>query len=113
MPLLLEAMLWRRIEERRDRVEAFADYVLPPDHGTERLGMPMGLPSIPDAELALLRAWIEQGCPGPTEVTGMPGMDDGFLVPDGPIAVNHGCQQRDPSARRPSWATQPPPAWAR
>ncbi|MEZ4329572.1 MAG: hypothetical protein R3B40_30350, partial [Polyangiales bacterium] len=91
LPLLLEAMLRRRIEERRDRVEAFADYELPPDHGTEHLGMPMGLPSIPDAELALLRAWIEQGCPGPTEVTGMPGIDDGFLVPDGPITVNHGC----------------------
>jgi hypothetical protein len=27
--------------------------------------MPMGLPSIPDDELALLRAWIEQGCVGP------------------------------------------------
>ena len=113
VPLLLEAMLLRRVEERRDRVEAFADYVLPPDHGTERLGMPMGLPSIPDAELAVLRAWIEQGCPGPTEVTGMPGIDDGFLVPDGPIPVNHGCAQRDLSDARPSWATQPPPEWAR
>jgi cbb3-type cytochrome oxidase cytochrome c subunit len=112
LPLLLEAMLLRRVEERRDRVEAFADYRLPPDHGTERLGMPMGLPSIPDAELALLRAWIEQGCPGPTEVTGMPGIDDGFLVPDGPIPVNHGCAQRDLSEARPSWATQPPPTWA-
>ncbi len=113
MPRLLEVMLARRVEEQRDRVEAFADYELPPDHGTELLGMPMGLPSIPDAELSILRAWIEQGCPGPTEVTGMPGIDDGYLVPDGPIGVNHGCQQRDPSATRPEWSTQPPPVWER
>jgi hypothetical protein len=102
IPLLLEVMLLRRVEERRDRVEAFADYALPPDHGSEHLGMPMGLPSIPDAELALLRAWIEQGCPGPTEVTGMPGIDDGFLVPDGPIPVNHGCELRAPTEPRPA-----------
>jgi cytochrome c2 len=113
IPLLLEVMLLRRVEERRDRVEAFADYELPPDHGSEHLGMPMGLPSIPDEELALLRAWIEQGCPGPTEVTGMPGIDDGFLVPDGPIPVNHGCELRAPTEPRPAWSTQPPPEWER
>ena len=113
LPELLEVMLLRRVEERRDRIEAFQDHVLPADHGTHEPGMPMGLPSIPDEELAVLRAWIEQGCPGPTEVTGMGGITDGYLVPDGPIEPNRGCQVRLPSAERPEWATQPPPAWAR
>ena len=58
IPLLLEVMLLRRVEERRDRVEAFADYALPPDHGSEHLGMPMGLPSIPDELPASLAALV-------------------------------------------------------
>lgn len=112
MPLLLEVMLRRRDEERRDHVLPFHDHERPAytDHEP---GMPMGLPSIPDDEIALVRAWIEQGCPGPTEITGMPGITDGFLVPDGPIAVNHGCGVRVPMDPRPEWASQPPPEWAR
>ncbi|MEM9073727.1 MAG: cytochrome c [Myxococcota bacterium] len=111
-PPVVEVMMTRRNEERRDRVEPFHDSPRPA-HVNEEPGMPMGLPSIPDDEVALLRAWIAQGCPGPTEVTGMPGITDGFLVPDGPIAKNEGCEVRAPSEDRPSWSTRPPPEWAR
>ena len=112
LPPLIEVMLDRRVEELRDRVEVFEDHERPayPDSAP---GMPMGLPSIPDEEVALVRAWIAGGCPGPTEVTGMPGIDDGFLVPDGPIAKNQGCELRAPSEDRPAWSNQPPPEWAR
>jgi hypothetical protein len=43
----------------------------------------------------------------------MPGIDDGYLVPDGPVAPNRGCSLRAPSAERPAWATAPPPPWER
>ncbi|MEZ4246821.1 MAG: cytochrome c [Polyangiales bacterium] len=115
-PPLVLAMMTRRREERRDRVDAFQDRERPDypaishDHP---LGMPMGLPSIPDDEVVIVRAWIAQGCPGPTEVTGMPGITDGFLVPDGPITQNQGCERRDPATERPAWSTQPPPEWER
>ncbi len=110
VPPLLAVMLLRHDEEPRDRVRPMHDHAR--DHFSgERPGMPMGLPSIPDDELALVRAWIEQGCVGPTEVTGMPGIPDGFLVPDGPIAQNRGCEVRAPLAERPEWASQPPPAF--
>lgn len=112
LPPLVEVMLDRRLEEQRDRVPAFHDHARP-NRGRERPGMPMGLPSIPDEEIALVVTWIAQGCPGPTEVTGMPGIDDGFLVPDGPIANNQGCGVRAPSEERPEWSTQPAPEWAR
>lgn len=112
LPPLIEVMLDRRVEEFRDRVEAFEDYERP-HHPETAPGMPMGLPSIPDDEIAIVRGWIAAGCPGPTEVTGMPGIDDGFLVPDGPIAKNEGCELRAPSEDRPEWSTQPPPEWAR
>ncbi len=112
LPPLVRAMMDRRVEERRDRVPPFADYERPP-HPDGPPGMPMGLPSIPDDEVALVRAWIDAGCPGPTEVTGMPGITDGFLVPDGPIAKNQGCELRAPAERRPRWSNRPPPEWAR
>lgn len=115
LPPLVLAMMTRRREERRDRQEPFADHARPDYPEVTRahpVGMPMGLPSIPDEEIALVRAWIAQGCPGPTEVTGMPGITDGYLVPDGPIAVNRGCERRDPAAERPAWSTRPPPEWA-
>ncbi|MFO0715033.1 MAG: c-type cytochrome [Sandaracinus sp.] len=110
VPPLLAVMLWRHDEEVRDRVRPMHDHARP-SFASERPGMPMGLPSIPDDELALVRAWIEQGCVGPTAITGMPGIPDGFLVPDGPIAQNRGCEVRAPSAERPEWASHPPPAF--
>ncbi len=110
LPPLLEVMLERRDEERRDHVAAGHDHVRP-EYAREEPGMPMGLPSIPDDEVALVARWIADGCPGPTEVTGMGGITDGFLVPDGPIDLNQGCQLRAPSAIRPAWATQTPPDW--
>lgn len=113
VPPILAAMLRRRTEEARDFIPAGHEHA-PADHPDASVlpGMPMGLPHIPDEEMALVRAWIEQGCPGPTEVTGMPGITDGFLVPDGPIAVNQGCGVRLPATERPEWSTHPPPAWA-
>jgi cytochrome c5 len=112
MPILLEVMLRRRDEERRDHVLPFHDHERP-EYADHEPGMPMGLPSMTDEEIGIVRAWIEQGCPGPTAVTGMPGITDGFLVPDGPIAINHGCQVRAPAETRPEWSTHPPPEWAR
>ncbi|MDQ3035576.1 MAG: hypothetical protein M3Y87_24430 [Myxococcota bacterium] len=112
MPLLLEVMLRRRDEERRDHVLPFHDHERP-RYADHEPGMPMGLPSMTDEEIGIVRAWIEQGCPGPTRVTGMPGITDGFLVPDGPIAANHGCGVRPPAETRPAWSTQPAPEWAR
>lgn len=111
-PRILEQMMWRRREHLRDRIAPFADHVRPAYLEGEP-GMPMGLPAMTDEEMGILRAWIEQGCPGPTRVTGMPGITDGYLVPDGPIGVNHGCGRRDPSEERPAWSTAPPPPWAR
>lgn len=116
VPPILEVMMARRTEELRDRVMPFHDHVrpdYPPLDEDTPLGMPMGLPHIPDDEVALVRTWIAQGCPGPTEVTGMPGITDGFLVPDGPIAKNEGCELRAPAEERPAWSTQPPPEWER
>ncbi|MBN8617210.1 MAG: c-type cytochrome [Deltaproteobacteria bacterium] len=110
IPPLLAVMLLRHDEEPRDRVRPMHDHARAP-FVSQRPGMPMGLPSIPDDELALVRAWIEQGCVGPAEISGMPGIPDGFLVPDGPIAVNRGCEVRPPASERPAWATQPPPAF--
>ncbi len=103
LPRILASMLQRRAEHQRDNLPPGRDWERPP-FPPGPLGMPMGLPAMTDEELGLLRAWIEQGCPGPTEVTGKPGFNDGFLVPDGPIAVNQGCQLRAP--------TDPPPAWS-
>jgi hypothetical protein len=112
MPRIFAAMLRRRAEERRDHVLPFHDHERP-RYADPQPGMPMGLPSMTDEEIGILRAWIEQGCPGPTEVTGMPGITDGFLVPDGPIDANRGCGVRAPMDPRPAWASHPPPEWAR
>ena len=100
---ILQAMLRRRVEEQRDHVEAFADHERPP-YPKGLVGMPLGLPSMSDEELAILATWIAQGCKGPTEITGKPGVDDGYLVPDGPAAKNAGCELRAVPAARPSWA---------
>jgi len=110
MPTILARMIRRRAETVRDEIPAFHDHAIP-DVDTSLPGMPMGLPPMTDEELSILRTWIEQGCRGPTAVSGMPGIDDGFLVPDGPIAENHGCGRRNPDVARPAWSTAPPPAW--
>ncbi|MFT5587443.1 MAG: hypothetical protein ACI9VR_005053 [Cognaticolwellia sp.] len=57
----------RNIELARDHLapgEVPAELTRP-----ERPGMPMGLPAIPDADIALVLAWIEQGslCPSPAK----------------------------------------------
>ncbi len=102
---IVQAMLRRRAEELRDHVAPFDDHLRPP-YPDAPPGMPMGLPSMSDAQIALVTTWISQGCRGPTGVTGMPGIRDGYLVPDGPIEQNHGCELRMPSERRPAWSSQ-------
>jgi mono/diheme cytochrome c family protein len=112
-PRILEVMVRRRVENLRDAVLPFADHARP-DYADGLFGMPMGLPSMTDEELGILRRWLDDGCPGPIAVTGTPGFTDGFLVPDGPIAQNRGCGQRDPVEPPPAWATRgaPPAAGA-
>ena len=55
------AMLRRRDEAPRDSVSygQIPAALRRPDMP----GMPLGLPPIPDADLALVRAWMDQGCP--------------------------------------------------
>lgn len=106
-PPLLDVMLRRKAENLRDFVPPLQDHVRPP-YPEGPLGMPMGLPALSDDEIAAVAAWIAKDCPGPTEVTGMAGIDDGFLVPDGPLAVNHGCEVRAPATERPEWSVAPP-----
>lgn len=106
MPRILASMLQRRVENHRDLLAADRDAQRPPfPRGI--LGMPLGLPAMTDEEFGILRAWIDQGCPGPTAVTGKPGFKDGLLVPDGPIAVNRGCSVRLPATPPPAWASAP------
>jgi cytochrome c2 len=52
----------------RRRVEAARDVVAPGErpvrgHRTERPGMPLGLPPLPDEDVALVLGWIAQGMP--------------------------------------------------
>ena len=104
-PRIITALLQRRDEARRDQVALGDDHARPPYPGPDHLlGMPLGLPSLPDDEIALLLRWLADGCPGPTAVTGRDGFSDGYLVPDGPLAVNQGCALRAPAATRPTWA---------
>jgi hypothetical protein len=105
VPPILRAMMRRRLEERRDHVPAFADYERP-HYPADLPGMPMALPAMSDEEVALLATWIAQGCHGPTSVTGTPGVSDGYLVPDGPLKRNAGCELRAPEAERPLWAAK-------
>lgn len=105
---LVDTMLKRRVEALRDFVAPFDDYERPPYPPGASRGMPMGLPPRSDAQIQLVVSWIAQDCPGPHEVTGTPGVDDGFLVPDGPIEKNVGCERRSPAKERPAWAVAPP-----
>jgi cytochrome c5 len=101
---IVMAMLRRRVEAARDQVPPFEDHERPHYPANALPGMPLGLPAMSDEEIGIVQKWIEDGCPGPTKVTGMAGIYDGFLVPDGPIANNKGCEVRAPSKTRPEWA---------
>jgi len=101
---IVSALLRRRVEAARDEIAPFQDHALPAYDG--KPGMPLGLPAMTDEEIAILLTWIEQGCKGPTKITGMAGINDGYLVPDGPIEKNAGCELRAPSKVRPAWAKE-------
>ncbi len=103
---IVAAMLRRRLEAPRDQVAPLADHALPPYPRGGLTGMPMGLPTMSETQIALVSTWIAQGCRGPTAVTGTPGVFDGYLVPDGPIAKNEGCELRAPDKKRPAWAVE-------
>jgi mono/diheme cytochrome c family protein len=100
---IVQALLRRRAEAVRDAIAPFEDHELP-SYPSGPPGMPLGLPAMTDEEIQLLVTWIAQGCVGPTKVTGIAGINDGFLVPDGPIEKNKGCELRAPSKVRPKWA---------
>jgi hypothetical protein len=108
LPVILEVMLRRKIEAARDQVAPFDDHELPhfPKWADDDIGMPLGLPAMTDEETSILATWIAQGCEGPEKETGVRGVFDGYLVPDGPIAKNKGCEQRDPELKRPQWAVE-------
>lgn len=101
---IVQALLRRRVEAARDAIAPFQDHELPAYEA--KPGMPLGLPAMTDEEIQLLVSWIDQGCKGPTKITGMPGNNDGYLVPDGPIEKNAGCEVRAPSKVRPAWAKE-------
>lgn len=103
MAHVVVVMMQRRIEEQRDHVYAFADYERPA-YPKSMLGMPIGLPSMDDEAMSVLATWIAQGCKGPTAITGRPEVNDGYLVPDGPLKKNEGCELRAPEKPRPAWA---------
>ena len=103
MAPVLQIMMDRRVEEQRDHVPAFGDYERPA-YPKKRPGMPVGLPSMTDEEMSILATWIAQGCKGPTEILGKPGINDGYLVQDGPLKKNEGCELRPPEKPRPKWA---------
>lgn len=60
-PAILAAMLRRREEQSRDLV---GPGQFPRELQRPAMpGMPLGLPPIPDADIALVQAWMAQGCP--------------------------------------------------
>jgi mono/diheme cytochrome c family protein len=108
LPLILEVMLRRKMEAPRDQVAPFDDHERPhfPKWDDDDIGMPLGLPAMTDEEITILASWIAQGCEGPEKESGVRGVFDGYLVPDGPIAKNKGCEQREPESKRPEWALE-------
>jgi hypothetical protein len=106
VPPVIAAMLRRKREALRDQIAPHADHALPDYPPNEPVGMPMALPAMTDEETSILATWIAQGCVGPREITGQKGVFDGYLVPDGPIEVNKGCQLRAPSSKRPDWTIE-------
>ncbi len=97
---LIESMLRRYDEAARDQVAPGADHPRPP-YG-EPPGMPLGLPAMTQEQIAILHTWISQGCRGPTAASGMAGITDGFLVPEGPGDDNQGCHLREAPERSPA-----------
>ena len=91
---LVESMLLRHEEAVRDQVPSGKDLEHPP-FPSDRMGMPLGLPAMTPDEIDLLHTWIAQGCLGPSKPFGVTGVDDGYLVPDGPTDDNAGCHLRD------------------
>jgi hypothetical protein len=107
LPRIVEVMLVRRVENRRDFLKPFEDRAMPGFGKSPRLGMPLGLPALSDEQIAIVMKWIEQDCLGQERVTGKPGFTDGFLVPDGPIDRNQGCELRPPADPPPRWSSRP------
>lgn len=103
---IVAALLRRRVEAARDQVAPFEDHDRPHFAPGELAGMPLGLPAMSDEEIGIAMRWIADGCPGPKGVSGISGVYDGLLVPDGPIAKNQGCELRAPSKARPRWAIE-------
>jgi mono/diheme cytochrome c family protein len=63
-PLLLEALLRRRHEARRDHRVPFGDCTDPGEPTpTAQPGMPLGLPPLSDAQIRLVATWLAQGAP--------------------------------------------------
>jgi mono/diheme cytochrome c family protein len=106
LPRLLQVLLIRRVENMRDYHEPFADHALPVYPAKDVLGMPMGFAALSDEQIGIVRAWIEQGCKGRNDVSGKPGFDDGYLVADGPVKKNQGCELRKPGTPPPDWTVE-------
>lgn len=102
---IVQSLLRRRAESARDMVGPLKDHALSP-FPEGKPGMPLGLPPMTDEEIAILVTWIAQGCKGPTAITGMAGVYDGYLVPDGPVPKNEGCELRPPGKTRPAWTKE-------
>lgn len=66
-PLLLEALLRRYREAGRDLREPLHDARALGTGPGERPGMPLGLPPLSVGQLRLVKTWLEQGAPGPSE----------------------------------------------
>jgi hypothetical protein len=93
LPRILQAIMRRRGENLRDHRRPREDVATTAVSG-EAPGMPLGLPALTDAQIALLRRWLELDCPGPQTRSGRRGITNGYLIADGPIARNHGCGLR-------------------
>jgi mono/diheme cytochrome c family protein len=74
-PLLIERLLLRREENRRDFVRPFESILLEPwreENATPPLpprnfrpGMPMGIPALTPRQIRIIEAWASGGAPGP------------------------------------------------
>lgn len=64
-PLLLERLHQRTLENGRDRIHPGGVPAAP--QAAHPPGMPMGLPALSAADLALVETWVAQGHPGPRQ----------------------------------------------